>query len=188
MASDVAEVTQPDKAARLVQAAVAAVGDIDIGVNNVDGGGRVITDSTDEEWRATLDIHLPQTVRMLRLISGWALQLVGSGQNGAAKAALIFDAERSALEFVPHGVRMSVGSILVEGDGWDRYRLANQTNYDDYVRRGFPMGRLGTAEEVAAAIGFLALPRTHWINGQNIAVDRLEQPDVPAGPAVGLTL
>ena len=50
------------------------------------------------------------------------------------------------------------------------------------------MGRLGTAEEVADVIGFLASPCAHWINGQNIAVDRLEQPYVPAGPAVGLTL
>ena len=112
-------------------------------------------------------------------ISGWSPQLAGSGQYGAAKAALIFDTERWALEFVPHGVRVntvSPGSILVEGNGWDRYRLASQANYDDYVRHGFPMGRLGTAEEVADVIVFLASPRAHWINGRNIPVDGLEQP------------
>jgi 3-oxoacyl-[acyl-carrier protein] reductase len=51
-----------------------------------------------------------------------------SGQYGAAKAALIFDTERWALEFVPHNIRVntvSPGSILLEGNGWDRYRLAN---------------------------------------------------------------
>jgi NAD(P)-dependent dehydrogenase (short-subunit alcohol dehydrogenase family) len=55
-------------------------------------------------------------------------QLAMSGQYGAAKAALIFDTERWALEFVPHGIRVntvSPGSILVEGNGWDRYRRAN---------------------------------------------------------------
>jgi NAD(P)-dependent dehydrogenase (short-subunit alcohol dehydrogenase family) len=36
-------------------------------------------------------------------ISGWLPQLAMSGQYGAAKAALIFDTERWALEFVPHG-------------------------------------------------------------------------------------
>ena len=199
VASQVADVTQPGDAARLVQRAVTAFGGIDILVNNVGGGGggRGIADSTDEDWRTALEMNLVQTVRMMRLalphmngrpgasvvnvssISGWSPQLVGSGQYGAAKAALIFDAERWALEFVPHGVRVntvSPGSILVEGNGWDRYRIANQANYDDYVRHGFPMGRLGTAEEVADVIVFLASPRAHWINGRNIAVDGLEQP------------
>ena len=195
--------TQPDDAARLVLAAVAAFGGIDILVNNV--GGRwwrtTIADSTDDEWRAMLERNLVQTVRMMRLalphmrgrrgaavvnvssISGWTPQLVGSGQYGAAKAALIFDTERWALEFVPHGVRVntvSPGSILVDGNGWDRYRIANQANYDDYVRHGFPMGRLGTAEEVADVIVFLASPRAHWINGRNVPVDGLEQPYAPA--------
>ena len=71
------------------------------------------------------------------------------------------------------------GSILVEGNGWDRYRLANPHYFDDYVRHGFPMGRLGNAEEVADVIVFLASPRAHWINGRNIPVDGLEQPHAP---------
>ena len=199
VASAVADVTQPEDAARLVQATVAAFGGVDLLVNNVGGsvGARNVADSTDEDWRATLEMNLLQTVRMMRLalphmrgragaavvnvasISGWSPQLAGSGQYGAAKAALIFDAGRWALEFAPHGVRVntvSPGSILVAGNGWDRYRIANQVNYDDYVRHGFPMGRLGTAEEVADVIVFLASPRAHWINGRNIPVDGLEQP------------
>jgi len=114
VASHVADVTKPDDAARLVEATVAAFGGIDVLVNNVGGGGggRAIADSTDEEWRSTLEVNLLQTVRMMRLalphmrdragaavvnissISGWSPQLAGSGQYGAAKAALIFDTER----------------------------------------------------------------------------------------------
>jgi 3-oxoacyl-[acyl-carrier protein] reductase len=199
VASAVADVTKPDEAARLIHASVTTFGGIDILVNNVGGsvGARNVGDSTDEDWRATLEINLLQTVRMMRLalphmrgrpgsavvnvasISGWSPQLAGSGQYGAAKAALIFDAERWALEFVPDGVRVntvSPGSILVQGNGWDRYRIASQANYDDYVRNGFPMGRLGMAQEVADVIVFLASPRAHWINGRNIPVDGLEQP------------
>ena len=202
VASEAADVTQPDDADRLVRAAVATYGGIDILINNVGGGGggRRIADSTDDEWRAVLERNLLQTVRMMRLalphmrgragaavvnvasISGWTPQLVGSGQYGAAKAALIFEAERWALEFVPHSVRVntvSPGSILVEGNGWDRYRVANAANFADYVRYGFPMGRLGTAEEVADVIVFLASPRAHWINGRHVPVDGLEQPYMP---------
>ena len=197
-----ADVGQPDQAARLVEAAAAAFGGIDILVNNVGGGGggARIADSTDEDWRGALERNLIQTVRMMRLalppmhgragasvinvasISGWSPQLAMSGQYGAAKAALIFDTERWALECVPHGVRVntvSPGSILVAGNGWDRYRVAQPDDFDDYVRHGFPMGRLGTAEEVADVIVFLASPRAHWINGRHIAVDGLEQPHAP---------
>jgi 3-oxoacyl-[acyl-carrier protein] reductase len=202
VAAHAADVGDPDEAAGLVQAALAAYSGIDILINNVGGGGggARIADSTDEDWRSALERNLIQTVRMMRLalphmkgrpgasvvnvasISGWAPQLAMSGQYGAAKAALIFDTERWALEFVPHGIRVntvSPGSILVGGNGWDRYRLTNQEYFDDYVRHGFPMGRLGMAEEVADVIVFTASPRAHWINGRNIPVDGLEQPHAP---------
>jgi 3-oxoacyl-[acyl-carrier protein] reductase len=201
-AAHVADVNDPADASRLIEATLAAYGGIDVLVNNVGGGGggARIADSTDDDWRGALERNLIQTVRMMRLalphmkgrpgaaviniasISGWSPQLAMSGQYGAAKAALIFDTERWALEFVPFGIRVntiSPGSILIGGNGWDRYRAANPEYFADYVRHGFPMGRLGTAEEVADVIVFLAAPRAHWINGRNIPVDGLEQPHAP---------
>ena len=106
-----------------------------------------------------------------------------SGQYGAAKAALIFDTERWALEFVPHGIRVNTVSPGLDSGRrqWlgPLSRSRNPEYYEDYVRHGFPMGRLGTAEEVADVIVFLASPRAHWINGRNIPVDGLEQPHAP---------
>jgi len=144
-----ATVATPDDAARLIEVTVKAYGGIDILVNNVGGGGggARVADSRDDDWRGALERNLIQTVRMMRLalphmkdrpgaavinvasISGWSPQLAMSGQYGAAKAALIFGTERWALEFVPYAIRVntvSPGSILVEGNGWDRYRLATQ--------------------------------------------------------------
>lgn len=148
-----ADVTQPERAASVVQAAVAAFGGIDILVNNVlGGGGPRVADRTDEDWRTVLEVNLIQAVRMMRLalphmkrragasvvnvasISGWTAQVAMPGQYGAARAALIFDTERWALASVPHGVRVNTvppGSILVAGNGRDRYRIANQAYYDD---------------------------------------------------------
>jgi 3-oxoacyl-[acyl-carrier protein] reductase len=52
-------------------------------------------------------------------ISGWSPQLAMSGQYGAAKAALIFDTERWALEFVPFGIRVNtVSSAEPETEPW----------------------------------------------------------------------
>jgi 3-oxoacyl-[acyl-carrier protein] reductase len=194
-----ADVTDPDDAQRLIDEAVAARGAIDVLINNVGGstGGRRILDSTDDDWRRTLEVNLLQTVRMMRLaapimanrpgaaivnvssISGWTPQLASSGQYGAAKAALIFDAELWALDLWSQKIRVntvSPGSILVPGNGWDRYRQSEPSGYTEYVTHGFPMGRLGTAEEVADVITFIASPKAHWINGRNIPVDGLEQP------------
>ncbi len=194
-----ADVTEPKDAERLVAEAVAWGGGIDILVNNVGGnaGGTHVTNSTDDDWRKTIEINLLQTVRMMRhaipkmskrpgaamvnisSISGWTPLLVGSGQYGASKAALIFDTERWALECVPHGIRVntvSPGSIWGEGNGWDRYKKTDPEGYDDYVKGGFPMGRLGHLEEVADVICFLVSPRAYWINGRNVPVDGLEQP------------
>jgi 3-oxoacyl-[acyl-carrier protein] reductase len=195
----VADVTDAEQARLLVEQAGAVHGGIDVLVNNVGGsaGGRRLADASDEDWRRVLEVNLVQTVRMMRLaaphmtgrdhaavvnvssISGWTPQLAGSGQYGAAKAALIFDAELWALDLWSRRIRVntvSPGSILVPGNGWDRYRLSEPAGYADYVANGFPMGRLGTAEEVADVIVFLASPRAHWINGRNVPVDGLEQP------------
>ncbi len=199
----VADATAPEQAQALVDAAVAAHGGIDVLVNNVGGGGggRRIMTSTDEEWRATLEINLMQTVRMMRLaaphmagregavvniasISGWSPRLSSSGQYGAAKAALIYNTELWALDLGEHGIRVntvSPGSILTEGNGWDRYRIAEPAGFADYVAHGFPMGRLGTVEEVADVVVFIASKRAHWINGRNIPVDGLEQPHPAPG-------
>jgi 3-oxoacyl-[acyl-carrier protein] reductase len=202
VAAHTADVGDPADAARLIDTVTAVYGGIDVLINNVGGGGggARIADSSDDDWRGALERNLVQTVRMMRLalphmkgrpgaaviniasISGWTPQLAMSGQYGAAKAALIFDTERWALEFVRYGIRVntvSPGSIMVEGNGWDRYRVANPDYFADYVRHGFPMGRLGTAEEVADVIAFVASPRAHWINGRHIPVDGLEQPHAP---------
>lgn len=195
----VADVTLPEQAAALVAEAAALHGGLDILINNVGGaqGGRTIADSTDADWMRTLELNLVQTVRMIRLamphmagrrhpaivniasISGWIPQLAGSGQYGAAKAALIFDADAWARELWQKGIRLntvSPGSILDAGNGWDRYRLADPDGYETYVKHGFPMGRLGHAREVADVVTFMVSPRAHWINGRNIPVDGLEQP------------
>jgi 3-oxoacyl-[acyl-carrier protein] reductase len=130
VAAHAADVGSPDGAAGLIEATVAAYGGIDILVNNVGGGGggARVADSSDDDWRGALERNLIQTVRMMRLalphmkgrpgaavinvasISGWSPQLAMSGQYGAAKAALIFDTERWALEFVPYGIRVNTVS------------------------------------------------------------------------------
>jgi 3-oxoacyl-[acyl-carrier protein] reductase len=193
-----ADVTKAGEAAGFVEQCVAALGGVDILVNNVGGGvGGFLMEATDEDWQQTFELNVFQVVRMTRLvvphmrqrgggaiiniasISGWSPQLAGRAQYGASKAAQIFLTERLALELVHDQIRVntvSPGSIIWEEGSWDRFRQRSPDSFAAYVRDGFPMGRLGTPEEVADVVLFLASARANWINGRHIPVDGLEQP------------
>lgn len=193
------DVLTPEGAETLVSKAVKVAGGIDVLVNNVGGavGGRLVENSTDDEWRHTFELNVIQTVRLMRLalphmagrddaaivnvasISGWSPQLSSSGQYGGSKAALIHNTERWALEFREAGVRVnavSPGAILVPGKGWDTQQRSDPEAFAAYARHALPMGRLGKPEEVADVIVYLASRRSHWVNGQMVPVDGLQQP------------
>ena len=71
------------------------------------------------------------------------------------------------------GVRVNCvapGSIEFPGGHWEGLRLANDPLYSQVLRR-IPFGRMGTPDEVAEVVLFLASPHARWITGQTIAVD-----------------
>jgi 3-oxoacyl-[acyl-carrier protein] reductase len=122
------------------------------------------------------------SVVFISSISGWIPQLSGAVQYGASKAAQIFMAEPMALELVHDRIRVNVvspGSIIFEGGGWDGMRQEKPEVFAAYERDGFPMGGLGSPEDVADVVVFLASDRSRWVNGENVRADGLEQP-VPA--------
>ena len=196
-----ADVQDAEDAARFVEESAARLGGIDILINNVGGrSGDRLMDSTDEDWVETFDKNVFHGVRLTRLvvphmrargggsvvfissISGWIPQLSGAVQYGASKAAQIFMAEPMALELVHDRIRVNVvspGSIIFEGGGWDGMRQEKPEVFAAYERDGFPMGGLGSPEDVADVVVFLASDRARWVNGENVRADGLEQP-VPA--------
>ena len=80
----------------------------------------------------------------------------------------IFLAERLSLELAGSKIRVNTVSPgrSVPGSGWDNFSKKYPESFTGYVRNGFPMGRLGTPEEVADVIVFLSSPRANWINGR----------------------
>jgi 3-oxoacyl-[acyl-carrier protein] reductase len=193
-----ADVLRPDQARGFVEQAAIQLGGIDILVSNAGKNvGRRLWEATEEDWRETFDYNVFQAVRLVRLvvpymrtrgggcvimissISGWIPQLAGTAQYGASKAAQIFMAEPLALELARDRIRVNVvspGSILFAGGGWDARRLGEPEKYAAYEANGFPEGRLGSPEEVADVVVFLASDRARWVNGANLRVDGLEQP------------
>jgi 3-oxoacyl-[acyl-carrier protein] reductase len=168
-----------------VPAAAAALGGLDVLVNNASGFGL----SDDEEgWAASLSIDVMAVVRGTRA----AIPLLGPGSSivnvssisalrassraapyGAVKAAVDHYTGSSAKMLARRGIRVNAvapGSIEFPGGSWEDRKTSNPALYTSTLAQ-IPFGRMGTPEEVANVVVFLASPLASWITGQSIVVD-----------------
>lgn len=91
----------------------------------------------------------------------------GIGFYGVSKAALIQLTQQLAFELAPQ-VRVNAVAPAVIAT---RFSAALYEGKEDEVVREYPLGRLGTAEDVASAVAFLASSDASWITGQTLIVD-----------------
>jgi 3-oxoacyl-[acyl-carrier protein] reductase len=179
---------------RYVAEAAAALGGIDVLVNNASGFG--MSDS-EEAWAQGLAVDVMAMVRASHAALPF-LQAASDTRSGssivhmasisgfkpstaapayaAVKAAMMHYTTSQAAMLAPKGVRVNCiapGSIEFPGGTWERRRLAGEPLYTQVLNR-IPLGRprrLGTPEEVADVALFLASPYARWVTGQTIAVD-----------------
>jgi len=139
------------------------------------------------DWEAVLRVNLTGTFvvsraaarRMRAVRSGCIVNLASingvavaprAGAYTASKAAIVRLGEQMALEWAPDGIRVNTVTPGLIDAGMSEAIYA-----DPEARRQrtahVPAGRLGSAEDVADAVMFLASPRASYITGQNIVVD-----------------
>ena len=181
------DLADADAIATWVADAAAALGGIDVLVNNASGYG---FDERDESWLAGFNVDLMAAVRASRA----ALPHLASSPHGcilhtssiaafrprsggaayaAVKAALSQYTTSQALALAPQRIRVNAiapGSIAFAGGLWDRRRLEQPELYRATLAK-IPFGRFGTPQEVAHAALFLASPWAGWITGHTLVVD-----------------
>jgi NAD(P)-dependent dehydrogenase (short-subunit alcohol dehydrogenase family) len=154
---------------------------------------------SDEDWQRDLDINLLSAVRLDRALlpamiaqgSGGSIVHVGSNAARmprpaslpytAAKAALTAYSKGLAREAGPHGIRVNVvlpGLIRTEALDTRMASLAEQAGSapesvlaGTVAALGIPLGRAGTADDVAQLIAFLVTPAAAYLTGSQFTVD-----------------
>lgn len=97
----------------------------------------------------------------------------GPQAYNAMKASLVTWGKQLALAHGKDGIRVNVvspGPVEFEGGNWDMIKGTMEKFYTSTLRQQ-PTGRLGTPEEIARAICFLASPAASWCNGSHLVVD-----------------
>lgn len=181
----VCDVGDKDEYLNWLASAKDTLGGVDVFIPNVSAG----PGQGEEGWEAAFQVDLMATVRGCEAVlpdlaaNAGSIVVISSisgveGAGGPApyntvKAGLITYASQLGELAGPHGVRVncvSPGPIHVENGFWGEVHRQQPEFYEGVVSRQ-PFGRLGTPEEVACAVVFLASPAASWITRSNLVVD-----------------
>ncbi len=170
-----------------VEEAAAGLGGIDIFVANVSALAQGMDEAS---WRRGFEIDVMATVfgceaavPFLEQSGAGAIVVVGStamaeiyGPNrsyAAVKATLVPYVKGLARNLAAKNVRanlVSPGNVYFKGGVWNIAEQRNPEFFKSMIARN-PTGRMGTPEEVADAVVFLASPRASFITGTNLIID-----------------
>jgi 3-oxoacyl-[acyl-carrier protein] reductase len=182
------DVTDADAPSKIVEAAIAAFGRLDILYNNAGiGAGAPAAEMTDEAWDQVQAVNLRAVFRLTRaaiphLVASGAGRIIstasvmaehtdyGLSAYCASKAGVLGLTRTLALELGRHGVTANAimpGAILT---GMTARNFANAEIADVWARKS-PLKRLGQPADIAALALFLATDEAGFVTGQAIACD-----------------
>jgi len=181
------DVGDADALTTWVEESAGGFGGLDVVVANVSA---LAIPDTEENWQASLNVDVMHTVRLVRAamphlersqapciiaissVSGRESDFA-SGPYGTAKTAIVGYINGLALQLAEKGIRantVSPGNTYFEGGVWANIESANPDLFETAVGLN-PTGHMGTPEEIAGPVVFLASPKARRISGTNLVVD-----------------
>jgi len=181
------DVADPGALKAWIEAAAAELGGIDVIVCNVSA---LAVGDTAESWEKSFRTDMMHTVNsvaaakpyleksksasivIVSSVSGFEVDFA-AGSYGAMKAALIHYSKGLSNQLVAKGIRVNVvspGNTYFEGGIWQNIERGNPDLFKSAMSLN-PTGRMGTAEEVAAGVVFLASPMASRVSGTNLVID-----------------
>jgi 3-oxoacyl-[acyl-carrier protein] reductase len=181
-----ADISKENEAKHLVEEAVKEYKTIDILVNNAGiNKDNLLIRMTQEEFDSVIDINLKGTffcmkhaaIVMLKQRFGKIINIssvvgiagnAGQANYAASKAGVIGMTKSAARELATRGITVNaVAPGYISTDMTD----ALSDKVKEATMATIPLGRFGSADEVAAAVSFLASESANYITGQVLQVD-----------------
>jgi len=177
-----------DFSEQVARSTIEAFGRLDVWVNNVGGSDektvRELVETPDEIWRSQLELNLTSAFQgakaaATRMTAGGVIINISSGAGmrgsprtgpyAAAKAGMLNLTQTLGLELAPRRIRVnavSPGPVATEA-----FReVLGVSDQLEQLQATIPLGRLGTPDDIAAAVVFMASPAASWVTGQNLLV------------------
>ncbi len=184
-----AEMLKTSEIARLVEETGAKLGPIDILINNAGSLVERVTfeKMTEALWDEVIDLNLKSAMLAAQAVApmmvarkrGNMINIVsiagrngggpGAGAYATAKGGLITLTKALAKEFAPHGIRVNAVSPGVIDTPFHEV-FSTPAMIANFVK-GIPLGRVGTSEEVANVIAFLASEGASYVTGETVEVN-----------------
>ena len=170
----------------LPKAAVAAMGSVDVLVNNAGiTRDNLFMRMSDEEWSSVLEVNLTSTFRLCRGVlrgmmkARWGRivnisSVVGATGNpgqanyAAAKAGMVGMSKSLAYEIASRGI-----TVNCVAPGFIATAMTDKLNDEQKskILTQIPAGRMGASDEIAAAVLYLSSPEAGYVTGATLHVN-----------------
>lgn len=181
-----ANLSDPEAVTALPAAAAAAMGSVDILVNNAGiTRDNLFMRMTDEEWAQVIEVNLTSVFRLSRAVlrgmmkARWGRIInitsvvgttgnPGQGNYAAAKAGLVGMSKSLAYEVASRGI-----TVNCVAPGFIQTAMTDKLNdqQKQAILNQIPAGHMGNAEDVAAAVLYLASPNAGYVTGASLHVN-----------------
>ena len=185
------DVTQEDDWLQAIQATVATLGRLDVLVNNAGISGRdgrgMVQETSIDAWARVMAVNAKgvflgtkAAIPEMRKVGGGSIinissiyGIVGSETSAsyhASKGAVRLFTKAAAIQYAKDGIRVnSVHPGFVDSPMTERYHAIPEVRQDRLAKT--PLGRLGTPEDIAQGILYLASDESSFVTGSELIID-----------------